>query len=133
MTRVNVVPIEELCRLHLIAEIKEITRLCTLARDNTSKYGNASAWSKAKKPPSSYVLGTGHVNFFVSRITYIVERYSALCNEWRKRGYNVNEIPRESLVQDIDKSFLGSYTVTQEAIKLNRERIALRLSGMKGE
>lgn len=90
-------------------------------------------WAKAKKPPSSYVLGSGYVNFFVPRITYIVERYSALYNEWRKRGYNVNEIPRESLVQGIDKSFLGSYNVTQDAIKLNRERIALRLSGMKGE
>lgn len=107
--------------------------MATLARKATEKYGNASAWAKAKKPPAEYKLSTGHVNFFVSRIGYIVERYNALCTEWRKRGYNVNEISRESLLYGIDKSFLGNYSVTQGAMRLNRERIALRLSGMKGE
>ena len=81
MTRVNVVPVDELTNKMLGGELHEITRLCTLARDNTKKYGNASVWAKAKKVPAQYTLGTGHMQFFVPRITYIVERYSALCAE----------------------------------------------------
>ena len=31
----------------------------------------------------------------------------------------------------VDKSFLGNYDVTQEAVEINRERVALRLGEMK--
>lgn len=131
MTRVNVIDPPLLCRQHCIAEIKEITRLFGFAKRGTQQYGNAYQWSIHKKPPKQYVLGTGHVNFFVDKIGYITDRYKLLCSEWRSRGYNVNQISEEDLLRDIDKSFLGSYTPTQEDIALNVSRINERLKGMK--
>lgn len=120
----------ELCNKHLFAEIREGCRVFSLARKATQQYGNASAWAKAKKPVQQYTLGTGHVLFFVPRIKYLAQRYAELCNDWRSRGYNVAQIPEEELVAGIDKSFLGDYTPTQDAMSINRERIALRLSEM---
>ena len=128
MTRVNVVEPSELVRQHCHAEVREITRVFSLARKATQQYGNASVWAKAKKPVSQYTLGTGHVLFFVPRIRYLAQRYQELCDNWRARGYSVNQISEKDLLSGIDKSFLGDYTPTQDAVKINRERIALRLS-----
>lgn len=113
-----------------MGELHELPRLFSLARKATQQYGNASAWAKAKKPSAAYTLGKGHVLFFVPRIKYLAQRYAELCDDWRARGYNVAQIPEEELVAGIDKSFLGDYTPTQDAMRINRERIALRLSEM---
>lgn len=130
MTRVNVVPPSELCRQHLIAEIKEITRVMTLARKATTLYGDAPTWAKHKKVPENYVLGTGHVLFFVPRIKFLVRRYKSLCAEWRARGYSVNRIRTKQLISGIDRSFINDYVVTRQALTLNRARIALRRAEM---
>lgn len=103
----------------------------SLARKSTADFRNAYQWSLHKKPPLAYCLGQGHVNFFVNKIAFLTERYKSLCSEWKSRGYNVNQISEEDLLAGIDKSFLGSYTPTQEAIALNVERINERLEGMK--
>lgn len=68
--------------------------------------------------------------FFVPRLKFLAQRYAELCAEWKARGYSVYQIPEEELLQGIDKSFLGDYTPTQDAMRINRERIALRLSEM---
>lgn len=112
------------------AECREIVRLFSLARKATQQYGNAAAWAKAKKPVQQYTLGTGHVLFFVPRIKYLAQRYAELCADWCNRGYNVAQIPEEDLLQGIDSSFMNDYTPTQEAMRINRERIALRLTEM---
>jgi len=125
------VPVESLYRLHLIGEIKEITRVFGFARLGTQKYKNAYQWSLHKKPPKVYVLGKGHVLFFVDKLGYVTERYKALCSEWKSRGYNVNQISEEDLLCGIDKSFINGYAPTEQAIALNVERINLRLVGMK--
>lgn len=130
MTRVNVVEPSTLHREHLVGEIHEITRVFGFARAATQKYGNAYQWRLHKKHPAQYVLGKGHVMFFVDKLSYISERYKLLCAEWRSRGYNVNQISEEDLLRDIDKSFLGSYNPTQEAITLSQARINERLKSM---
>lgn len=132
MTRVNTVPVESLHRLHLIGEIKEITRVFGFARAATQKYGNAYQWRLHKKPPAQYVLGTGHVMFFVDKLGYISERYKLLCAEWRSRGYNINQISEEDLLAGIHPSFIGMYIPTNEAIVLNTARINERLKLMGG-
>jgi deoxyribonuclease (pyrimidine dimer) len=57
MTRINLVPPQELHRKHLIAEIRELPRIMTLARKPTEHLGSVDNWIKAKKPPTAYVLG----------------------------------------------------------------------------
>jgi hypothetical protein len=39
------------------------------------------------------------------------------------------KVGRKDLIEGIDNKFLGGYTVTQEALRINRERIAERLNG----
>lgn len=127
LTRINVTDPKTLHRVHLIAEIRELPRVMTLARKSTQNFHNRYQWALKKHPPAQYVLGTGHVNFFVDKIAFLNERYKALCNEWRGRGYNINQISEEDLLRNIDKSFMGNYTPTQDAIQLNMQRINQRL------
>ena len=86
--------------------------------------------ARAKNVPHDYVLGTGHVLFFIPRILFLARRYKLLCAEWRARGYTVNRIRTAALLAGIDKSFLGNYSPTENAEVVNRARIALRLAEM---
>jgi len=131
ITRINVVEPSTLHNKHLFAECRELPRVMSLARKSTADFRNAYQWSIHKKPPASYCLGKGHVNFFVNKIAFLNERYKLLCNEWKSRGYNVNQISEEDLLRGIDKSFINGYTPTQEATALNASRINQRLKEMK--
>lgn len=119
MTRVNVVDPKELCQKHLIAEFREITRI-----PNTINSGKAKLDGNY---PNKYTLGKGHVKFFYPRLKWLKNRYDAVYTECLKRGYNVvykwpNSVP-DRLYRD--------WTVTDEAVKINRERIEQRLKEMK--
>ncbi len=94
MTRINVIPVEELHYTHLTAEKHEITRVFDLARKCQHELHK-------KKIPNEYTLGTGHVLFFYDKLQYITERYDSLCNEMQNRGYNCNRIAKADLEQGI--------------------------------
>lgn len=126
MTRVNVVQPESLTNKHLLAEIHEITRVPSLVRKAQEKYPTARAWREKTKQPSEYTLGAGHVYFFYDKLEYIATRYASLCNEWRNRGYSVNELSREELLGNISRDWKQDYTPTQKAININKERIEQR-------
>ncbi len=118
MTRINLIPPEQLHYKHLVAEYREITRIPSLVRKNGNRPFTA---------PNVYVLGTGHVKFFYSRLGFIADRYEQLCNEMRRRGYVCNQIIRAELLKDINNKYIQAYTPTEEAIMLNRQRIAERM------
>jgi hypothetical protein len=101
---------------HLVAELHEITRVFTLARNAQDKLGS-------KKIPSHYTLGTGHVLFFYTRLKFIANRYEKLCNEMRTRNYKVNQINSDVLLQGIKDSMINDYVPTEEAILINQQRI----------
>jgi hypothetical protein len=63
---------------------------------------------------------------FADKLQWLADRYELLCGEWRNRGYKIQQVERKDLIEGIDNKFLGGYTVTQEALRLNRERIAER-------
>lgn len=131
MTRINVVPVTELSRQHLLAEYREITRLP----------GNLTTWlnRKTKAPdfreiPTEYKLGTGHVKFFFTRMKFLEQRFEQLVAEMKKRGYNPNYTD-SSIFSDYTKigirenefqKFYNDYVPTEEALRINRERIAER-------
>lgn len=128
MTRINVVPVEELTRQHLQGEYKEITRVFTLAR-NASKRGiNKYNFEAKMKAPKEYTLGTGHVKFFMDKLGYILNRYQQLTAEMIRRGYSPNPVPSGELVKGLDKFWLKSYNPTPEALEINRKRIQERLA-----
>lgn len=124
MTRINVIPVEELEREHLLGEWKEITRVFTQRR-------NAIQAKRIIKIPKEYTLGTGHVSFFTDKLGFVLNRYHELRDEMLSRGYKPKPIPDELLKSGIDERFFRGYTPTEQALMLNRERIAKRLKGDK--
>ena len=116
MTRINLVDPSVLHNKHLVAELHEITRVFTLAR-------NAQHKMESKKIPSQYTLGTGHVLFFYQKLKFIVDRYEKLCDEMLIRNYKVNRLSRDVLLQGISDSMINDYVPTQEAILINQQRI----------
>lgn len=119
MTRINVVPPSELHTKFLVAEYREIVRVFALARQ--------SQYSMHKvKQPDVYTLGTGHVKYFYNRLGFITERYDSLCQEMLSRGFKCNRVPKEDLHQGIEKNMFFNYKVTEEALRINRERILER-------
>lgn len=126
MTRVNVVPVDELSDKHLSGEFHEISRVFTLAR----KRGSAHP-----KAPTQYTLGKGHVLFFYDKLSWVANRYHSLARELQLRSFMKK---RESSV-DMDRvrkvcdearehvpHLFGNYKPTPEAIALNRQRILER-------
>lgn len=126
MTRINVVPVEELTREHLQGEYKEITRVFALARK-----AQFDVIKGKRKLPEKYTLGTGHVLFFYDKLEFICNRYESLVSEMQKRGYSPNPIARADLLQGIHKGLCKDYQVTPEALEINRSRINERLNSKK--
>jgi len=116
MTRINVVPVEELCDKHLLAEYRELPRVFTLARS-------------CPDAPKEYVLGTGHVKFFYDKLQYLIDRFYQLVIELEKRGFKPQY--QEPYYTTIDPALHNDYIPTPEAIALNRTRIAERISQFK--
>ena len=120
MTRINVVPVEELCDQHLLAEHRELTRIPNcIVRGRYSLVGQ----------PSKYVLGKGHVKFFYDKLSYLHKRYNMLHEECFRRGFR----PGWCWPLDVSNQFelWGDYTPTEEAKALNRERIADRMKNFE--
>lgn len=121
MTRINVIPVQELNQQMLCGEYREITRIFGLAR-------KAQYDIHKKKIPNEYTLGTGHCLFFFDKLKYITERYNSLCTEMKSRGYVCNRVEQSELERGIDRSLFWDYKVTDAALALNRARISERLA-----
>ena len=118
MTRINVVPVQELCDKHLLAEYRELPRIFTCAREPLP----------GERFPTEYTLGAGHMKFFYDKLAYLKDRFYELVSECRKRGFNVAyyEAPVHYILKP--RSLLKGYTPTPEALEINRARIAERIS-----
>ena len=116
---------------HITSGIHEIVRVFGLVRKAQASGINKYNFYAKKKPPVAYTLGAGHVKFFMDKLSWVADRYAALCAEHRRRGGNVNEISREELLDGIAGWWQNDYTPTEEALAINRERIAERVSQFK--
>lgn len=122
MTRINCVPPRELTAKHLVAEYREIMRVPALAR---------AAWLRGEQPdnrlnPRQYTLGTGHVRFFYTRLTYISLRFRALRNEMIRRGYKPAVSDIDGLLRDMPDAWLQHWNPTDADQALNRARLKER-------
>ena len=127
MTRINVVPVEELTNKHLMGEYHEITRVFGLVKKAKARKINKYNFHEKVNPPTEYTLGTGHVKFFYDKLGFILKRYHRLGDELASRGYNVQPLSENALTEGLDAFWMGSYEPTPEALKINRERIQERL------
>ncbi|HET8686561.1 MAG TPA: pyrimidine dimer DNA glycosylase/endonuclease V [Methanosarcina sp.] len=117
MTRINVVPVEELCDQHLFAEFRELTRIPNgiLAGKLKTDYSDR---------PTDYTLGKGHVKFFTDKLDWLFDRYNELYWEFRHRNYNVVFVwPSDNALT------VGwfNYHPTHKALSINKARILERM------
>ena len=122
MTRINLIPVQELTRLHLISEYREITRLP----------GNLNRWINRKNKPSNiseiplnYVLGTGHILFFLNKFKWLQNRFELLVDEMHRRGYNPTYT--DSSIFKVDDVWYNDWVADEKAIEINKQRIRERL------
>ena len=121
MTRINTFDPSLLLDSHLLAELREITRI-----PNAILSGKAKIDFKAI--PVRYTLGRGHVIFWYNKLGYIKKRYDQLYKEAKKRGFNVTykDIDYSQLSPVHQAALINDYIPTKEAQLLNIERICER-------
>ena len=122
MTRINLVPPQELSREHLVAEYKEIMRLPNNLKKSLSRKKKPFSMSEI---PSEYVLGEGHVKFFYDKMKFLQERFELLLLEMGRREYTTN-FNDSSIFIPNDIKFYNNYTPSIKEIELNKARIAER-------
>lgn len=129
MTRINVVPVEELCDEHLRAEHRELTRIpnslvhLVPPQDRVIVYTVPKEYTvRTNENPEG---GVGHVRFFRDKLLFLRMRYTLICRELRARGFKGEDRwPSEAPTL---RSLNKNYTPTPHALELNRKRIKERL------
>lgn len=124
MTRINLVPVSTLSRLHLIAEYRELPRVFKLAHDAHLSHKNP--WMA--KQPKDYTLGTGHVLFFYDKLLFLSTRHKQLVEEMLSRGYvpQFTGCLQTLWCNRIPAHYWKDYIPTEAAIVVNKQRIAER-------
>lgn len=126
MTRINAgIPPRELTQRHLLAEHREIKRIPnTLAKRVQGTH--------ISNIPQGFRLGTGHVKFFYDKIKYLHNRYQAIYEECRARGYNVRDYNSAfEACRHIHPHLYNDWEPQQGDAAIIKQRIAERLAGIK--
>jgi len=122
MTRINVVPPEELTVKHLVAEYREITRLPANLKKSLERKNKPFSIHEI---PTEYTLGKGHVKYFYNKFKWLQNRFELLVDEMKKRGYNPTYT--DSSIFRVDDVWYNDWIVDEKAIEINRQRIKDRL------
>lgn len=136
MTRINLVPPDELMDQHLFAEFREIKMVPKSLNRSLVALGKRHILSTdirrelLRKVPSAFTLNTGHVSFFYDKGLYLRQRYAALREELRRRGINFNEGSEldPDGVYGAHPYLCNAYEPTPEALAIIRERIAEKIA-----
>lgn len=137
MTRINLVPPEELMDQHLFAEFREIKMVPKSLRRSLQAAGRrhllttAAQHSVLLRIPPAFTLDTGHVSFFYNKGAYLQERYHALVTELIRRGFNFDkdaQLDEDGVFASLPAEFNQHYTPTEGALALVRQRIAEKLA-----
>lgn len=132
MTRINLVPPEELMDQHLFAEWREIKMVPKSLARSLAARGQEGV---LRMVPKHYTLNTGHVSFFYDKGEYLRRRYADLTAELRNRGVNFDSaavLDPDGVYARLPPAFQKDYEPTADALAIVRERIALRISQRPG-
>lgn len=118
MTRINLVPPEELFDQHAMAEYREI-RLLT---ENIRRSFNSKRGVSKDRIPKKFTLMDGHIRFFWDKGLYISKRYQQLRQELLKRGY---QLTHDTIDESVwPEGYFNDWTPTEEDMAIVRKRIA---------
>jgi deoxyribonuclease (pyrimidine dimer) len=125
MTRINSdLDPKILKRMHLIAEIREITMVpAALKRSLRTRKSE----DILKGIPKKFTLNKGHVSFFFDKQQFLINRFDKLADEMEYRGYNPDRSRKEAF-SGFPNEFYNNWSSTQEDDELVLERINLRIS-----
>ena len=126
MTRINLVPVQDLADQHLFAEWREIKMVPAALRRSlkTRKSGDI-----LMGVPARYTLNKGHVTFFFNKMKFLTERYKLLTAELVKREYNINaDDDFRIFCGDLPSEFAHvEWQPNKQEISINVERILFRI------
>lgn len=128
MTRVNLVPVEELSNQHLFAEFREIKMIPKSLARSIHARGHAGVLQTI---PPTYRLGKGHVSFFYNKGAYLRIRYAVIRIELGRRGINFNasaEFDPDNTFANLGIFFDGKYRPTDKDLALIRARLAEKIA-----
>jgi deoxyribonuclease (pyrimidine dimer) len=117
MTRINVVPVDELCNQHKFAEWREMPRLV----GNLNKSLNRKTPFSMDEIPPHYILGTGHVKFFYDKFEWLYKRHQELTRQLIAQGYDIQS--DSDIFKSVDTKWFNDWTPRAEDLELNRQRI----------
>lgn len=124
MTRVNLLPPEELFDQHLMAEYRELPMIpAALARTLRSRRG-----LRLEEYPKRFTLNAGHVTFFYDKGRYLDKRYAALTRELTRRGFNLDPARLFPAAVFIDNDLYGDWRPDAAALAIIRARLAEKLA-----
>ena len=120
MTRINLVPVEELCNQHLFAEYREMPRMISYLE-------RSLASGKPLNIPNTFCLGTGHVKFFYDKFMFLHLRHITIVDELLlNRDYNLTNIS-SNIFQCVPNIYYNNWTPTDKDIAISRARIQEKL------
>lgn len=126
MTRINLIPVDELTDQHLLAEWREIKMIpASLRRSLKTK----SKEDILKSIPKEFTLNTGHVKFFFNKLTYLSVRYDLLTKELLKRNFKLYHMGDfADFCKDIPKEFFGDFVLEEKDFLIITNRIKEKLA-----
>ena len=123
MTRINIVPTEELSDQHLVAEYREIF----MVGSSLQRSLKSPNWPKKKiSLPETFTLNSGHVSFFYNKGLYLHNRYKQLVEEMKRRVMKPDpnrKFKREQWPDDL----YNDWDPNDQELQIVRERIQQRL------
>ena len=124
MTRINLVPPEELSDQHLVAEYREIF----MVGSSLQRSLRSPNWEKTKKSISKqFTLNKGHVKFFYDKGKYLSERYDELIKEMKRRQMSPDPLRIFKKEQWPDELF-NSWKPNDYDLKVIRKRITTKIN-----
>ncbi len=119
MTRINCIDPDLLSDKHLIAEYRELPRIFGQIRKAIERGEDPDD----PRNPKNYKLGPGHVRFFYNKALFLQKRQSDLVRECLHRGFNINYIRTDHLLDGIDPRWCRDWTPTMTDQSINIMRI----------
>ena len=125
MTRINsAIPVKCLTDEHLLAEHREIKRLPYCLK-------RACETGSIKRIPENFVLGSGHITFFLDKMKFVFERYQKIHKECISRGFDVIDYSDNWSDYKEDKRYWNDYRPSEKEKKMLIERISERIENSK--
>lgn len=120
MSRINTVPVKELCTRHLVNETRGIVQIYSCIEKSLAKYGGDHT-ELEKEIPYRFKFGANHIKFFYNKLGYIHKRQRELQEECCRRGIKVvNKDYSWRVVGKIPDSWYSDWSPDVKTVEFNR-------------